>query len=934
MQNDTRLNRIIASLVFLISIFVYLKTIAPTTSFWDCGEFITCSYILGVPHPPGAPLYILVGRIFSMIPFVKDIGMRVNVISSLASALTVMFTYLIIIRLITIFRGKSREIYDRIILYASGIIGALTFAFTDSFWFNAVEAEVYAISVCFTAAVVWLILVWYEKADDPSSDKYIILIAYLFGLVIGVHLLSILALPALFAIIYFRKYKKLEWKNFWIFAGVSVIIFFAIYPGIVKWIPNLAYFINKKTSAEFTTVLSIVLLGAIIYGIYRFYKDRNRIAFLALSSFLLILVATSTYTAIYIRSNLNPAIDENDPENMENMISYLNREQYGDWGIFPRRYKGLLSKPEFERRFPYSNYATYDLSKQMNFMWNYQIKEMYLRYFNWQFIGKGLTLNDDGRVKENFSPRGLWMIPLLIGLIGMVYHFIKDWKHASVIMLLFIMTGIAIVIYLNQEDPQPRERDYVFVGSFLAFSIWIGIGITAISEYIKNTIPKFKSTQKTIILGACSLILFFILPIRMFNYNYKTHDRSGNYVAFDYSYNILQSCEPNGVLFTNGDNDTFPLWFLQFVYKIRQDVRVVNLSLLNTHWYIKQLRDEEPRVPISLNDMQINRLQAEYWPEARTVRFDVPKDAYLRDLGDGIERKQLIQEIEEKPQIVFDLKPTLDNIAIRVQDKMILDIIHTNRFQKPVYFALTVSQDNQINLNDYLRMDGLVFKLVTYPTKDEPLSPAHLKSNLFDKFQYRNLNNQDIHYNENIKGLLRNYQGSFFHLAQYYLKEKMNDEMTEVLDKLSTVMPDTVIPIRKELQFQIGRMYYFAGQHDKFKQIILKLMERIDIPVDEKLQYAEIFTQVYPEDPKKVVTYVKQLSEEYPTLQDSYYWLARHYIRAKDYQSGVDILNKWLARNPNDKNASSQIEQIRKLITQTQKDTAISDTTVTDSLQN
>jgi hypothetical protein len=934
MQNDTRINRIIAFLVFLVSTFVYLRTISPTVSFWDCGEFITCSYILGVPHPPGAPLYILVGRIFSMIPFVKDIGMRVNVISSLSSGLTIMLVYLIIVRLITMFKGKPADLSNRIILYASGVIGALTYAFTDSFWFNAVEAEVYAISICFTAAVIWRILVWYEKADDPSSDKYILLIAYLVGLVIGIHLLSILALPAVFAVIYFRKNKKLEWKNFWIFIAVSAVAFFAIYPGIVKWIPNLAYYIDRKTSSELTTVLSIIFLGAIIYGIYRFYKDRNRIAFLALTSFFLILLATSTYTEIYIRSNLNPAIDENDPQNMENMVSYLNREQYGDWGIFPRRYPGLVSQSEFERRYPYSNYATHDLSKQLSFMWNYQIKEMFLRYFDWQFIGQGTTLDAEGRIKENFSLIGLLGIPFLVGLIGMFFHFSKDWKHASVIMLLFIMTGIAIVIYLNQEDPQPRERDYVYVGAFLAFAVWIGIGITAIGDYFKNLTHKLPAVQKNIIIAALVLILFLILPVHVISNNYKSHDRSGNYVAYDYSYNILQSCEPNAILFTNGDNDTFPLWFLQFVYNIRQDVRVVNLSLLNTHWYIKQLRDEEPKVPISLNDMQIDRLQAEYWPEAKTVRLDVPKDVYLHDLGEEVERKQLMQEIDQKPQIVFELKPTLDNIAIRVQDKMILDIIHTNRFQKPVYFALTVSQDNQLNLNNYLRMDGLVFKLLTYPTAEEPLSPVHLKANLFDKFQYRNLNNKNVYYDDNIKGLLRNYQGSFFSLAQYYLREKMNDQMIEVLDKLSTVMPDSVIPIRKELQFQIGRMYYFAGQHDKFKQILKRLMEREDIPLDERLQYAEATIQIYPDEKQEVENYVHQLYNNYPTHQELYYWLARYYVRAGEYQQGIDILNKWLVRNPNDKNAISQIEQIQKLMTSAKKDTATSDTTATDSLQN
>lgn len=908
MQKDTRLNRIFAFIVFLISLIVYLRTVAPTTSFWDCGEFITCSYILGIPHPPGAPLYILVGRIFSMIPFVEDIGMRVNVISSLSSAITAMFTYLIIVRLIILFRGKPQDNFDRILTYASGFIGALTYAFSDSFWFNAVEAEVYAISMFFTSLVVWLILVWHEKANDPASDRYILLIAFSVGLAIAVHLLMILALPAVFLVIYFRKYQKIDWKSFWIFVAISVAVFTAIYPGIVKWIPNFALFLKKKTGSEFTALFFLAAFGGLIYAIYKTFKDRKRIAFMALASFFIILTATSTYTALYIRSGLNPAIDENDPENIENMVSYLNREQYGDWGYI-------------ERRAP---------------LWKYQIEKMYIRYFGWQFIGQGQTLDDDGRIVENYSLHGLFGLPFLIGLIGMFYHFRKDWKHASVVMVLFLMTGIAIVLYLNQEDPQPRERDYVYVASFFAFAIWIGIGVTAIADYLKNLLKKFKPTQKIIGLSGCILILLFILPINLLSIHYESHDRTGEYVAYDYSYNILQSCEPDAILFTNGDNDTFPLWFLQYVYGIRKDVRVVNLSLLNTHWYIKQLRDEEPRVPISLNDQQIeNYMQARPWPkEGRLFRIDVPKDAYLRDKSEVREQKQLVQDLEETPELVFTLKPTLYGQGIRVQDLMIIEILRTNRFRKPVYFALTVSRDNQVNLFDYLRMDGLVFKIITYPTKEEPLSPVHLKANLFDKFQYRNLNNEDVYFNENIKGLLRNYHGAFYSLAQYYGREKMFDQMTEVLDKLFTVMPDSIIPIRKDLQFEIGRMYYIAGQHDKFKEILLKLMNRQDIPLDEKLQYAGWFTQLYPEEAKRAVSYVEQLCENNPTIADPHYWLAGHYIRTKQYQNGIDILNKWLSRNPNDKNATSQVKQLQEMAAQAQSDTTALDTTIVDSLKN
>ncbi len=931
MELDKRLNKLFAAFVFLFSLIIYLRTIAPTVSFWDCGEFITCSYILGIPHPPGAPLYILVGRIFSMIPFVSDIALRVNVISSLSSALTVMFGYLIIVRLISMFRGQPKNHIDRIILYASGVIGALAYAFTDSFWFNAVEAEVYAISMLFTSLVVWLMLLWWEQADDPHSDRYLLLIAYLVGLAIGVHLLMILALPAIMFVVYFKKYRRLEWRSFWIFAGFLALGFFAIYPGIVKWIPNFALFLKKQTGGEFTGLFFFAAIVALLTLIAWAFNNKKRITFLALTSFFLILLATSSYLVIYIRSNLNPEIDENDPETLENMVSYLNREQYGDWGIFPRRYPGLPSKYEFERKFPYSNYRTYNLGRQLDFLWNYQIKEMYLRYFGWQFIGQGATLDEDGRIKENFSLLGLLGFPFLIGIIGMVYHFSKDWKHASVILMLFIMTGVAIVIYLNQEDPQPRERDYVYVGSFFAFALWIGIGVTAITDYIRELSQKFKPWQRITMVSCVVLCLLFIAPINMLAHNYKSHDRTGEYVAYDYSYNILQSCEPNGILFTNGDNDTFPLWYLQFVEGIRKDVRVVNLSLLNTHWYIRQLRDQEPRVPISLTDWQISRMEAEYWPEPKTVRLDVPREAYLRDLAESVDRKPLMQDVEEKPQIVFDLKPTLDNVAIRVQDKMILNIIATNRFQKPIYFALTVSSDNQLNLQDYLRMDGLVFKLITYPTRDLPLSPTHLRTNLFEKFQYRNLNNPNVYFNENIKGLLRNYQGAFFHLAQFYLRERMFEDMTTVLDKLQTIMPDTIIPIRKELQFQMGRMYYFAGEHEKFKAILWRLLERADVPIDEKLQYAEIFVQAYPDDAPKVVKLVQELNQAYPSFQDTYYWLARQYISANDYQSGLDILNKWLLRNPNDKSAAAQLEQLKRMMETAPKDTAPANTTEPDT---
>ncbi|MFQ6114701.1 MAG: DUF2723 domain-containing protein, partial [bacterium] len=420
-MDHRRVNKLIALVIFAAALVVYGSTVAPTTSYWDCGEFITCSYILGVPHPPGAPLFILVGRVFTMLPFFEDIGLRVNIISVLVSAFTIMLTYLIIVRLVREWRGIPETVEQKIVIYTSGIIGALGFAFSDSFWFNAVEAEVYAVSMFFTAIVVWLILVWLEKAEKPASDKILLLIAYLIGLATGVHLLNVLALPTVFLIVYFKK-NELNLKSFTLFAIASLAAFGAIYPGIVKGIP---WVLNKFSF----TVLSALVFGILVATVYAI-QNRKRVLGLALMGVILVMMGYSTYTAIYIRSGLDPAIDENNPDVPKRLVSYLNREQYGDI-------------PLTQRRAP---------------LWEYQIRKMYIRYFGWQFIGKGNTLGPDHYIVEIISLRGLMGLPFFIGLIGMYHHFKRDWKRALSILTLFVMTGVAIAVYLNQEDPQPRER--------------------------------------------------------------------------------------------------------------------------------------------------------------------------------------------------------------------------------------------------------------------------------------------------------------------------------------------------------------------------------------------------------------------------------------------------------------------------------------------
>lgn len=928
-MEDKRLRRFLALGVFLASFLVYLRTLAPTTSFWDCGEFITCSYLLGVPHPPGAPLYLLIGRLFSMLPLASDIGFRVNLFSALASGLTIALTFLTIVHFIQLWRGKPRSAEDRWLMYGSAVVGALTFAYTDTFWFNAVEAEVYAISMLFTVAVVYLALLWWEKVYEPTSDRYLLLIAYLFGLAIGVHLLNILAFPAIFLMIYFRK-GRLSWSSLIKFGCLGLLGFWAIYPGIVKGVP----YVMEKLS----TWVLVLVVAAILAGAYEAYRHGRQWLATSLASIFLVLLGYSTYGTIYIRSNLDPPVDENDPENVVNLVRYLNREQYGTWSIWDRR------------RWKGESACRNEYTGSLDFLWDYQIRAMYIRYFGWQYVGKGPSVapaepNDACRA-STFTMEGLWAIPFLIGVMGMVHHFRRDWRGASVVALLFIMMGVAIVLYLNQEDPQPRERDYVYVGSFYAYALWIGMGLLGFVETAREWRRSRAGSKKLLYLigsalgclilalaarsgaGANSTLYFYlrglglagaifalmmlgvmalqsqldgqstnrsraawallvaiflvISPGRLLSFNFHSHDRTGQYVPYDYSYNLLQTCEPNAIVFTNGDNDTFPIWFLQYVYNIRPDIRIVNLSLLNTDWYIKQLKYMEPKVPISLTDEQIDELRAMPW-KSRKVRIPVPEQVYLQHRAEaGVTTPPTPQELEQARFIEFDFQPTLRYAGIegiRVQDYMVLNIIYANQWKKPIYFAVTVSPENKIGLDRYLRMDGLDFKLVAYP--GDSISVDRLRENLFHKFLYRNLDNPKVYYDDNIIGLLQNYRAAFLRLAYYYAQRGQWQQMAEVLDKMEQVIPEDVIPLRNDdLSLQIAQWYYRAERYDEFERRVKRVLSR------------------RPEHPVALS------------------WLVSLYRTQERYPEAIALLEKWLKQYPTDAQAQRQIQELRSMAAQ------------------
>ena len=976
-KNYIRLNRLIAAIIFLITFVIYFDTMAPTVSYWDCGEFIAVSHTLGVPHPPGSPFFLLLGRIFSMIPLNEDIAFRVNIISPIVSALAVMLLYLTIVKIVTHWRGKVENLTDVLIVFGGASVGALTFAFTDSHWFNAVEAEVYAFSTFFTAIVVWLILLWNEKADQSGHERYILIIAYMIGLATGLHLLNLLAIPFVTLIIYFRKYK-LEWKSFGITVLITAIIFFVIHNGIIKGLPKMA---AGFLGVSGTSLVILSVFGLMVWAI----MNKQNLLSIAATSVVLILIGYSTYSLIYIRSNQNPTIDENDPETVKAMISYLEREQYGSVGQFPRRFNGLrqmyevAGPPRGENRTytarQKAQYRKTDLDKQWDFFWNYQIKKMYNRYFLWQFAGRGPS------TEQGVTPMGAnsredgvdWTqfglpLALILGLLGMVYQGIKDQRMSFSIMSLFLLTGYAVILYLNQDDPQPRERDYSYVGSFFAFSIWIGAGVAAVGEFIQSKIINKEISTRVISITLVLSILF--VPGVMLSVNYHSHDRSGNYVAWDYSYNILQSVGPNGILFTNGDNDTFPLWYLQEVENVRKDVAVVNLSLLNTPWYIKQWKEARPDETkfINLTDKKVDEITSQLtrWEE-RKMQVPVKNDP---ENNEGY--------------IEWTLKPTFAGQALRVQDVMILKIIKDAGWEIPIYFAVTVSQSNRIGLDPYLDMQGLTFQLKSHKTS--PVDQEMMYKNLMTKigpddwssgftmagfnsqndngytnwsreyqpgYMFRNLGNKETYYNDQIIRLLQNYRSAYMQLAvTYYMdyqqekRKKTPDEyvLTDLSEKAITVLdqmrfniPESTIPITSEdLHYQVARLYGDLGRKESMKNILDELISMKGLSPSNKVEYANVYFREL-DDTETAINILSGLQNEFIQMENmvkingfskgsvsSNRWkrwqkafpdivssLVYIYKSTDQKLEAEDVLVDWISRFPNDNNAKKLLEEVR-----------------------
>ncbi len=954
-MNQNTLHKIIGAIVFIITAITYLTTVQPSVSFWDCGEFIASANLLQVPHPPGTPLFLILGRVFSIIPFAENIAFRVNLISVFSSVFTVLFLYLVAVKLIENYKGRDHEnLTDAAGTYIAAAVGALSLAFADTFWFNAVEAEVYALSTFFIAFLTYLMIKWNEEADEPDNEKYMIMMAYLLGLSTGVHLMAVLGVVPIVMIVMFRKYitdeSALKTSGLW-FALHSLILFvlavliwvsqtgtsaptpneykefdsdfvlymalatvvflivarkkifhsnsfyvpiviggvalILIYPGFVKYVPFLIQTVSGNDYVMNVAVV-IVALAGLIYLIYWSATKKKETLNLVYKLILFAFVGYTTYSMIIIRSVQDTPINLNSPKDMSSLFSYVNREQYGDFPTFKRRFS-----QEPHQQHIYTRY-----SSDLDFFADYQMNHMFNRYLAWNYIGRSSTVQDSGVEITDF-----FAIPFLLGLLGLYFHFRKDWKMASVFLVMFIFLGYLTAFYQNQQEPQPRERDYFYVGAFFVYSIWIALGVRGILDLILQTFRDSPMSKPLFITTIIASVIF--VPAAMFNNNYHEHDRSRNYVPWDYSYNILQSVAPNAVIFTNGDNDTFPLWYLQDVEGVRRDVRIANLSLLNTDWYIKQLKNTEPhgamKVKMNMTDREIERIGPVRWKN-RLMNVPVPEYVFREY---GVTDTSVINQ----EKITWEMRSTLNfgNVsAVRVQDLAVLDIIQANKWERPIYFAVTCSDNSKIGLQDFLKMEGMAFRLTPNKSRrsflnvDEDImyqqlfeEPEGFSKDYQPGFKFRGLADSTIFMDAGHRRLYTNYRNSFLRLALYYMEVKKDNEMAvKTLDKMEEKIPRKLVGMRYEIMSDLADLYRRAGDEEKFRELSLEVEEI-------------------------AVAMIKANPNDYMRDGNPYMILINTYESLGEYDKLVALLKQLQIKIPNDPSIQTYIDKFQRMANDT-----------------
>ncbi len=971
MLSFKRLNNATGWVIFAVALLTYALTVERTASFWDCGEFIACAFKLQVPHPPGAPLFLLLGRLFSFLAAgdVTKVAYWINMVSVLSSAATILFLFWTITMLVQKALAKNEADYsttDTLVVIGSGAVGALIFTFSDTFWFSAVEAEVYGLSTFFTAIVVWAALRWERIRDEATANRWLLLIAYLTGLSIGVHLLNLVTLPALSLLYYYKHYNRLSprsmaatlllgillmlglvllenllWRGILVAAligayivlmrttdsvnytrptawgvvlafSIGMVFLGVINAGVIPGIPSSGFAVERfavnTLGLPFNVgiiTFTVVFFGGLTYLILWSARKRNVALHMGLLAFAFVLIGYASFVQVLVRSNYNPPINENDPSDALNFISYLKREQYGsrsltygpmftaeptgqesdksklepvymknktgyeifdykpvytyekgDQMVFPRVWSSQQNHPQLYRR--WLNLAEGQkptMGDNLNFFFTYQLGHMWARYLLWNYAGREsdveganyltpFSSNKDlpETLKNNKGRDNFYMLPLILALLGIVFQAFRRTGDFIVVLLLFLFTGIALQVFLNSPPSEPRERDYIYVGSFYFFAIWIGLGVTSLLEGIRGFLAKRRDgagAEKTtypqrgaLIPVVATVAVCLLIPAMMGLKSWDNHDRSNRYHSVDFAKNLLNSCAPNAVLFTGGDNDTFPLWYVQEVEGFRRDVRVCNLSLLGTEWYIQQMkRDtyESKGLPISLEMEQFNKGKNDivlYYANPQ-VKGGINLQQYISLIKSGSQAIQVPLNngemantlpsatlflpidkaaVDKAGFVPADLRPLMKdtlqwNIGERnlyKPDLMILDMIATNNWQRPIYFSATLGGESYLNLRDHMQLEGYAYRLMPVAIPGVPdgyVNTDVMYKNMMTKMAWREMNNPNTYYDETFKGSpVISARIAFFRLADQLLREGKKEQARQVIEHSLSVLPDKSIP--------------------------------------------------------------------------------------------------------------------------------------------
>ncbi|SNT01659.1 Protein of unknown function [Ekhidna lutea] len=903
-----KINIITGWIAFLIAFITYCLTVEPTASFWDAGEFIACSYKLEVPHPPGAPFFLLTGRMFSMLAGgdVTQVAFWVNMLSVVSSAFFVLFIFWSIThlakRVMKIKKGEETTA-DTIAIMGTGLVGAMACTFSDSFWFSAVEAEVYGMSAFFTSFVFWAILKWENMSKEQDRARWLILIAYMMGLSIGVHLLNLVAIPVLGLIVYFKYYENVTKKGIFYTMAISAAIVLIVLEGVIPGLPSMAgkieiFFVNSLGLPFGSGVIffGLLVLGGLVYGIHYSIKHNKYVLNTSLLALAFILIGYSSYAIAVIRSNYNPPIDENNPEEIISFVSYLKREQYGSRPLFKGPYytadliENKKGSPVYMRgddEYVIKDYKVtqvYDpkhttilprmYSSAPNHIRKYrqvtglkegekpswgdnfyylivhQLGHQYFRYFMWNFSGRESDIQGAGWVgisgafeklpdilASNKGRNIYFGLPLLLGLFGMFIQYKKDVKLFSATALLFFMTGIAIVLYLNTPPVEPRERDYIYAGSFYIFTIWIGFGVLALYDILKNI-----SKQKKIA-AVLATVIGLSIPALMASENWDDHDRSDRYFSVDAAKNYLSSVAPNGIIFTGGDNDTFPLWYAQEVEGFRTDVRVLVLSYYNTDWYIqqsaRQAYESDPLpygLPIGhyqqggLNDylpvyerdeLQGNAINAKLLlkfiedenpglqiPTSISAYNSVPARTLFIDV-DTEKAKQIVPE-DMHDQIVDRMVLKVKGRALEKKDLAFLDLLINSNWERPIYLNNTSIAQLNFDLRQNVVQEGMAYRVLPIRNANSrsgyPVNTEVMYDNVMNKFTWTNLDDPSVYYTQDYTGFVLNSRSTFNTLAENLINEGDYARAAEVLKKCLEVMPNEAVPLDFFSVQQVGML--------------------------------------------------------------------------------------------------------------------------------